>query len=159
MDHPIARSYQQVSGSKLSGPERAFVLLLQQRMLAGEIVWWSEHPWNLRLGENLRYEPDFAAVLPDGVIEVYEVKGPNGFAGTRFNGGSTGSGGLSRAKFLACVEAYPLFQFVLARRRKVKDRTGPALIDEWEMMFHAPRRGFGHGAVAPSPAAQEPLSA
>lgn len=141
MESPIGRACPQLSGAKLSGPEKAFVKVLQQRMADGELIWWAEHPINLRLGERLRYEPDFVAVLADGTMVVYEVKASSGFAGTRFNGGSTGSGGTSRAKFLTSVEAFPMFRFVLARQLKKKDGGG------FEETVHIPRRGYGHCAV------------
>jgi hypothetical protein len=136
---PIAKACPQISGAKLSGPEKAFVKLLQQRQTLGEVIWWSEHPVSLRLGERIHYVPDFMAVLADGTICIYEVKGPAGFKGTRLNGGGTGSGNESRAKFLQAVEAYPLFRFVLATKQRKRDGGG------FVETIHEPRMGYARG--------------
>jgi len=136
---PIAAAAPHVEEEKLSKPEREYRDLLRGRLARGEILWFAIHPISLKLAKGNSYLPDFMVVRLDGVIEIVEVKCSNGFKGTRFNGGSSGSGGKSRAKFLDSVEAFPLFRFVLAIAKLKRDGGG------FEETTHLPRFGYGSG--------------
>jgi hypothetical protein len=63
--------------------ESAYSLHLGDMKAAREIIWWEFQPWRLRCsdqpeGEGTKttwYTPDFAVMLPDGEIQIHEVKG------------------------------------------------------------------------------------
>ena len=48
---------------------------LQERMVMGEIIWMRYEAITLKLGQDCRYTPDFAIMLPDCTIELHETKG------------------------------------------------------------------------------------
>lgn len=62
--------------------ETEFAAVLEEWRIAGVIVWWRYEPFTLRVTDgfdgnhaSVRYTTDFAVMLPDGEIELYEVKG------------------------------------------------------------------------------------
>lgn len=55
--------------------EAAYERLLQIELGDGLIRWYAFEPWNLRLGDNCFYSPDFGVMAADGTIQVREVKG------------------------------------------------------------------------------------
>ena len=55
--------------------EAEYAGTLETRKRAGEIVDYGYERMTLRLPGDVRYTPDFDAVLPDGIIEMHEVKG------------------------------------------------------------------------------------
>lgn len=110
---------------KLTGPERAFMVRLQEAMNRGEVMWWRYQPFSLRLAEGARYTPDYATVERGGLIVLYEVKGTGGFKATNFGrGGTRGDGSRSRLAFLSAVEEYPMYRFRTAFQRRKKDGGG-----------------------------------
>ena len=56
--------------------EARYSEVLEGRRLAGEVeAWWFEE-WKFRLkAKGLWWTPDFVVQLPDGTLEVHEVKG------------------------------------------------------------------------------------
>lgn len=54
--------------------EAAYAAVLEARRLAGEIDSWKFEAIKLRLADLTYYTPDFAVVLPDGTLELHEVK-------------------------------------------------------------------------------------
>ena len=61
---------------KMNKTEQAYAEGLTGRKMRGEILWFAYEAFTLKLGETgVRYTPDFAVMLPDGMIEFHEVKG------------------------------------------------------------------------------------
>lgn len=48
---------------------------LELRRVTGEIRSYRYEPWKLRLAAKTYYNFDFSVVMPDGSIELHEVKG------------------------------------------------------------------------------------
>jgi len=48
---------------------------LEERRIAGEVVWYKFEGVKLRLADNTFYTPDFAVMLANGQMELHEVKG------------------------------------------------------------------------------------
>jgi hypothetical protein len=64
-----------VKEPKMNGMEAAYAGLLDLRKKCGEIVEYWFQAFTFKLADDCRYTPDFVVMLPDGVLEVYEVKG------------------------------------------------------------------------------------
>lgn len=60
---------------KRNRTEEAYEALLQQRLLTGEILWYSFEGVKLRLANNTFYTVDFPVLAKDGIMEMHEVKG------------------------------------------------------------------------------------
>lgn len=58
-----------------SALERDYADVLAARQRVGEVVTWRYEALTLRLASGIRYTPDFVVELPDGGIELHEVKG------------------------------------------------------------------------------------
>jgi hypothetical protein len=41
----------------------------------GEVEWFMFEPFKLKLADKTYYSPDFLVMLPDGTLEVHEIKG------------------------------------------------------------------------------------
>ena len=54
--------------------EQAYEGLLAGRKLGGEIADYKYEPISLKLAEGVRYIPDFMVEMPDGEIQLHEVK-------------------------------------------------------------------------------------
>ena len=48
---------------------------LEMLRSANEIAWYKYEALKFRLADKTFYTPDFVVMLPDGVIEIHEVKG------------------------------------------------------------------------------------
>lgn len=60
----------------MNGTERRYAELLEQRRVAGEVLWWKFESIAFRLAEErCFYHPDFMVMLADLTIEIHEVKG------------------------------------------------------------------------------------
>lgn len=79
--------------------EERYAWRLELEKTGGRIRDHMHHPFRLRLGKGVTYQPDFLIVRLDGVIELHEVKGPY----CRDKG---------RVKYNAAAERFPWFQFV-----------------------------------------------
>jgi hypothetical protein len=55
--------------------EARYAKLLDDRLHAGEILWYKFEGVKLRLADNTFYSPDFFVMLADGTLEVHEIKG------------------------------------------------------------------------------------
>jgi hypothetical protein len=55
--------------------EAAWGLVLEGRRCAGEVSWYRFESMTLKLAHDCRYTPDFLVQLPDGTLELHEVKG------------------------------------------------------------------------------------
>ena len=87
--------------ANMTGTEKLWAVSLEARKRRGEIHEWMYERVTLKLGDDLRYTPDFFVILPDGLIEIYETKG----AFIRED---------ARVKLRAAAEMFP-FRFVLAQ--------------------------------------------
>lgn len=55
--------------------ESAYATILEARKRSGEVLdYWYESV-TVKLADGVRYTPDFAVLLADGVLELHEVKG------------------------------------------------------------------------------------
>lgn len=64
---------------EMNKTEKAYQRYLDERMVAGEIIWWRFEGIKFRLADNTFYTPDFAVMLPNGEIEIHETKGSLSF--------------------------------------------------------------------------------
>lgn len=55
--------------------EMAYAQYLEAKKAAGEVAWYKFEAMKLRLADNTFYSPDFAVMLPNGELEMHEVKG------------------------------------------------------------------------------------
>ena len=83
--------------------EVAYAAHLETLKRAGLVLWYRFEAVKLRLADNTFYTPDFAVMLPDGEIELHEVKG--------FWRDD------ARVKIKVAAEMYP-FQFVAVQKAK-----------------------------------------
>ena len=60
---------------QLNKTEEAYRQHLEARKAAGEVAWYRFEGIKLRLADKTFYTPDFAVMLPDGSMEMHEVKG------------------------------------------------------------------------------------
>lgn len=55
--------------------EQSYANHLEQRKIAGEVLWYKFEGIKLRLGDKTFYTPDFAVLAADEVMEMHECKG------------------------------------------------------------------------------------
>lgn len=84
--------------------------LLAQKQ-RGEIVDYRFESMKLRLADNTTITPDFVVLMPNGLIELHDIKG--GFFPEH-----------NRVKWKVGVEQYPWFTWVLVRPRAKKNGGG-----------------------------------
>jgi hypothetical protein len=89
--------------------EAAYSRYLDERMQLGEIVGYRFEAYKLRLADNTHYTPDFVVQLPDGTIEIHEVKA------CRASGGFLCEDD-AKVKIKVAAEMYPEFVFVMCGR-------------------------------------------
>ena len=94
--------------------EQQYADELEKLRLVGEILGWRYEPFKLRLGKGWKttYAPDFMVLLPDGLIELHEVKGF-----WRED---------ARVKIKVAAALYPEFRFVAV----TKDKNQPGWVRE-----------------------------
>jgi hypothetical protein len=98
----FAKALRAGKAREMNKTEAAYRRILGFQMIAGHITSIKHEAIKLRLADNTTYTPDFEVVLPDGKIELHEVKG--GF--TRED---------AWIKFKVARELYPEFKFVMAQ--------------------------------------------
>ena len=59
----------------LNKTEQAYSNFLENRKIAGDVLWFKFEGVKLRLADNTFYTPDFAVLGADEVMEMHEVKG------------------------------------------------------------------------------------
>lgn len=69
------RAAARVGADGLNGQERRYAEDLELRRRAGRVLFWTAHPFSLRLARSTHYRPDFLVVEADGSTDVVEVKG------------------------------------------------------------------------------------
>jgi hypothetical protein len=60
---------------EMNATEKKYNQYLEQRKIAGEILWYKFEGVKLRLADNTFYTVDYFVMLADGVLEAHEVKG------------------------------------------------------------------------------------
>lgn len=60
---------------QMNGTESKYADYLEQRKLAGEIVWYAFECITLKIAPDCRLNVDFMVMLPDGTIEMLDTKG------------------------------------------------------------------------------------
>lgn len=96
---------------ELNKTEQEFADLLDDWKHAGTVLWWKAHPFNIKLANNTFYRVDFLALMSDGMLTMYEVKG-----------GYTSQSGQTKIKLAS--EALPVIRIVKASKRTKKDGGG-----------------------------------
>ena len=86
--------------------EKAYANLLEVRRLAGEIVGYRFEAYKLRLADNTHYTPDFVVQMPDGSIELHEVKACKSTGGFFCEDDA-------KVKIKVAAETFPEFSFVM----------------------------------------------
>jgi len=94
---------------QMNRTEQAYAAHLSQLQAVGGILWHKFEGIKLRLADNTFYTPDFAVMMPDGQIELHEVKG--------FWQDD------ARVKIKVAADMYP-FKFVALKVRPKKDGGG-----------------------------------
>lgn len=84
--------------------EQLYAQELDLRKRCGEIADWRYEGVRLRMAGGAWYKPDFLVVLPDGLIELHEVKGHWREA--------------ARVRVKVTQELYPWFRFLVVRRHR-----------------------------------------
>jgi hypothetical protein len=64
-----------MKSGELNKTELAYQAHLEERKLAGEILWYKFEGMKFRLADNCFYLPDYAVLLSNGEMEMHEVKG------------------------------------------------------------------------------------
>lgn len=64
-----------LKSGQMNGTERAYEQTLNLRVKSGEVLWYKFEGIRFVLGKRCTYTPDFAVMLPDGTMEIHEVKG------------------------------------------------------------------------------------
>ncbi|MGB3290956.1 MAG: DUF1064 domain-containing protein [Burkholderiaceae bacterium] len=108
------RSYAlgRLPAGQMNKTERAYASHLSQLQAVGGILWHKFEGMKFRLADNTFYTPDFAVMMPDGQIELHEVKG--------FWQDD------ARVKIKVAASMYP-FKFVALKARPKKDGGGWAV--------------------------------
>lgn len=60
---------------RMNKTETAFAIDLEAKKRSGQIAEWWFEAFTFRLGDDLRYTPDFIVQANDGALSVCEVKG------------------------------------------------------------------------------------
>ena len=60
---------------QMNKTEARYSAHLEMLRTANEIAWYKYEAIKFRLADKTFYTPDFVVMLPDGVIEIHEVKG------------------------------------------------------------------------------------
>jgi len=96
----------------LNKTEQAYANYLEALRVSGRILWWKFEGIKFRLADNTFYTPDFAVMLPDGMIELHECKG--------FWTDD------ARVKIKVAADTYP-FAFIAVKAKAKKDGGGWAI--------------------------------
>lgn len=81
--------------SRMNQTELRYSQILDARLRTGEIIEWAFEDLTFRVGlERTRYTPDFFVRLPNGALELHEIKGARTWED-------------ARVKFQAAAKQYP----------------------------------------------------
>ena len=97
---PRNRVLGRLKAGEMNKTESAYAEHLKAAQIAGEVdAWWFEGI-GLKVAPNCHYYPDFLVMLPDGRLEVHEVK-------ARAANGSFRAEDDARVKLKVCAEKFP----------------------------------------------------
>lgn len=97
---PRNRVLGRLKAGEMNKTESAYAEHLKAAQIAGEVdAWWFEGI-GLKVAPNCHYYPDFLVLLPDGKLEVHEVK-------ARAANGSFRAEDDARVKLKVCAEKFP----------------------------------------------------
>lgn len=101
---PVERTQQlgRLPVGRMNKTEAAYAAVLELRRAAGEILDFEFESVKLRLADRTWYTPDFWIYVPDGCIEVHEVKG-------RWQEDA-------RVKIKVAAELFPRYRFIAVQR-------------------------------------------
>jgi hypothetical protein len=68
----------------MNGTESRYADVLDARIADGTLIEYWYEDWTFRLADDTRYNPDFVVALPDGTLEIHEVKGRRRGNGDRY---------------------------------------------------------------------------
>lgn len=71
----VLQSLGRKKAGEMNKTESAYAKRLESLRASGEILWFAFEAITLKLANALRYTPDFVVILPDGRIQLHEVKG------------------------------------------------------------------------------------
>lgn len=74
-NHQLYRALGRLPSGTMNKTEAEYAWRLEARKRAGEVLWYKFEGVKLRLADKTFYEPDFAVMLADGLLEMHEVKG------------------------------------------------------------------------------------
>jgi hypothetical protein len=89
-------------GKRMTNLEQRYARYLDLQLKAHLIASWSFEAIRLKLAPLTTYTPDFWVAMPDGKVQLHEVKGPY-FADD------------AKVKLKIAAANYPLFEFFLVR--------------------------------------------
>jgi hypothetical protein len=75
---PMAKGRKRSAEERMNKGETRYAQILTARQAAGLVsAWWYEG-MSWRLADETHYRPDFVVLLPDGALELHEVKAASG---------------------------------------------------------------------------------
>ena len=89
--------------------EAEYADTLEKKKYIGDILWYKFEGIKFKLADNTTYNPDFAVMLPDGRVQIHEVKG---FWQED-----------ARVKIKVAADMYP-FEFIAVKKKAKKDGGG-----------------------------------
>ena len=107
--HKRLQALGRLKAGQMNKTEQAYAERLEYLRSIGAVAWYKFEGVKLRLADNTFYTPDFAVMLPDGQMEMHEVKGH-----------WTDD---ARVKIKVAADMYP-FQFVALRAKSKRDGGG-----------------------------------
>ena len=89
-----------LKAGQMNKTESAYADHLKAAQIAGEVACWWFEGIGLKVAPNCHYYPDFLVMLPDGRLEIHEVK-------ARAANGSYRAEDDARVKLKVCAEKFP----------------------------------------------------
>ncbi len=109
-----------VSAPKLNKLETSYAQYLDTLLYSKQIVWWKDHPFNLRLSSmKCYYAIDFAAITKNMEIELIEIKGGHAWDD-------------AIVKFKVASEQFPHFKFKFVTKEKGEFVERVAIAGRWQ---------------------------
>lgn len=102
-----ARGRTQHQPGTMNQLEKAYSALLEEKRIAGEVLWWGFECIKFRLGHNCFYNPDFLVQTAEGFMEIHETKGYMEED--------------ARVKLFTCATQFPMYRFVKVTKKAVKE--------------------------------------
>lgn len=99
------QSLGRLKAGQLNKTETAYERVLISRKLAGEVIWYRFHPFNVRLADNTHYRPDVLVLSADGHLEIHEIKG-------------SFTSEMGNIKIKLCAEVLPVFRMIKVSKTK-----------------------------------------